>query len=55
MNLLRKIFTDESTAYIGLCKFKTAKVTSPCSFGEIKFSTPQKIFFVTDFSKNILL
>lgn len=55
MNLLRKIFTDESTAYVGLCKFKTVKATSHCIEGTVKFNTNPRTFYATDFSKNVLL
>lgn len=55
MNLLRMIFTDESTAYVGLCKFKTVKATSHCAGSTIKFNTNPRNYYATDFSKNVLL
>ena len=55
MNFLKQIFTDESTAYVGLCKFKMVKATAASGVHNVKFSTSPKNFFVTDFSKNVLL
>ena len=54
MNLLRKIFTDEGTAYVGLCKFKTAKAHAHSGINQIRFTVPRE-FYATDFSKNVLL
>ena len=52
MNFLKKIFDNEDTAYIGLCKFKTLK--QPIEKNNVKFGA-KKEYFVTDFSANILL
>jgi hypothetical protein len=54
MDLLKKIFTDEGTAYVGLCKFKIAKEPVHIGINNVRFSTPRE-FYQTDFSKNVLL
>lgn len=54
MNFLKQIFTDESTAYVGLSKFKMSKVTVSAGINNVKFSTPKE-FYATNFAKNILL
>ena len=54
MNFLKQIFTDESTAYVGLSKFKMAKVPASSGINNVRFSS-QKEFFATNFSKNIVL
>ncbi len=54
MNFLKQIFTDESTAYVGLSKFKMAKATVNSGVNNVRFSTPKE-FYATNFSKNILL
>ena len=53
MNFLKQIFTNENTAYIGLCKFKTEKVSVGITPNNIRFSTPQRMY-TTNFSKNRL-